>query len=183
MKTKTYKSTELIQQYASTTTNDPRMIEILERYIRGSYHQGIYYNRVMYYGIDHYEGISEDVKHSCTHLKIYFGQAGYTIMSLKKLKRWGRRKSYLIEDLFQNSYDHVGRRIETIMNKYSSEPLTTETVRIICDEVAEMQHEIDLQRAWELFQKHATYIHPRTGKETCKMTLYQFVTQMEECAH
>lgn len=72
---------------------------------------------------------------------------------------------------------------EVIMNKHSSEPLTIETVRKICDEVVKVQHEIDLQRAWELFQRHATYIHPRTGKETCKMTLHQFVTQMEECDH
>ena len=183
MKTKTYKSTELIHKAVMTTTNDPRMIEILKHYIKSSYHQGRHYNEIIHFGIDHYEGVSYDAKYPCTHLKIYFGPIEYTIMSLKKLKRWGRRKSYLVEDLFQNSYDHVGRRIETIMNKYSSEPLTTETVRKICDEVAEMQHKIDLQRAWELFQKHATYIHPRIGRETCKMTLHQFVTQMEGCIH
>lgn len=32
-----------------------------------------------------------------------------------------------------------------------------------------------VQKAWELFQQHATYMHPRKGKEMCVMTKYQFL--------
>ena len=46
-------------------------------------------------------------------------------------------------------------------------------------EIAKEQQELDLEKAWELFQKYATYIHPRKGVETCVMTRYQFDEAMK----
>lgn len=46
-------------------------------------------------------------------------------------------------------------------------------------EIAKEQQEIDMEKAWELFQKYATYVHPRKGIETCVMTKYQFLEAMK----
>ena len=45
---------------------------------------------------------------------------------------------------------------------------------------AEDQRKIDIEKAWTLFEKYATYIHPRKGEETCVMTKYKFIEAMEE---
>ena len=42
------------------------------------------------------------------------------------------------------------------------------------------QRKIDIEKAWTLFEKYATYIHPRKGEETCVMTKYKFIEAMEE---
>ena len=47
-------------------------------------------------------------------------------------------------------------------------------------EGAEDQRKIDIEKAWTLFEKYATYIHPRKGEETCIMTKYKFIEAMEK---
>ena len=42
------------------------------------------------------------------------------------------------------------------------------------------QRKIDIEKAWTLFEKYATYIHPRKGEETCIMTKYKFIEAMEK---
>lgn len=183
MQTKEYKSTQIINHIISTTTKDKRMIEVLKAYIHSSYHQGKYFLDVQRLGIDHYQVVSRYLGCSSSHLshlRVYFGNAGYTIMSLKKLKRWCRKHSRYIEDLFQNSYDKIDDRIETIIDQYPNDPPDRERLLRICKRAVQEQHAIDLQRAWKLFQEHATYIHPRTGKVTCKMNLFQFTKQIEQ---
>lgn len=183
MKTTTSKSTQIISHIISTTTKDKRMIEVLKAYIHSSYHQGKYFPDVQRLGIDHYQVTSRYLgcsNSNLSHLRVYLGDAGYTEMSLKKLKRWCRRHSRYIEDLFQNSYDKIDDRIETIIDQYPNDPPDRERLLRICKSAVRNQHEIDLQRAWKLFQEYATYIHPRTGRETCKMNLFQFTKQMEQ---
>lgn len=180
MKTKEYKSTQIVNRIINTTTNDERMIEALKAYIRSSYHQGKYFPDVQRLGIDHYHAVSLYPSRCNSHLEVYFGNAGCTVMSLKNLKRWCRRHNRYIEDLFQNSYDNIDDRITSIIDQYPNDPLDRKRLLRICKSAVRSQHEIDLQRAWKLFQEHATYIHPRTGRETCKMNLFQFTKQMEQ---
>ena len=45
---------------------------------------------------------------------------------------------------------------------------------------AEDQRKIDIEKAWTLFEKYATYIHPRKDVETCIMTKYKFIEAMEK---
>lgn len=182
MKTLVSKSTQIISHIISTTTKDKRMIEVLKAYIHSSYHQGKYFLDVQRLGIDHYQVVSRYLGCSSSHLshlRVYIGNAGYTEMSLKKLKRWCRRHNRYIEDLFQNSYDKVDDRITSIINQYPNDPQDRERLLRICKSAVRNQHEIDLQRAWKLFQEYATYTHPRTGRETCKMNLFQFTKHME----
>ena len=179
MKTTTSKSTQIVNRIINTTTNDERMIEALKAYIHSSYHQGEYFPDVQRLGIDHYQVVPLYPSRCNSHLEVYFGNAGCTIMSLKKLKRWCRGHSRYIEDLFQNSYDKIDDRIETIIDQHPNDPPDRERLLRICKSVVRNQHEIDLQRAWKLFQEYATYIHPRTGRETCKMNLFQFTKHME----
>ena len=47
-------------------------------------------------------------------------------------------------------------------------------------EIAKDQRKIDIEKAWKVFEKYATYIHPRKGEETCIMTKYKFIEAMEE---
>ena len=42
------------------------------------------------------------------------------------------------------------------------------------------QRKRDVEKAWTLFEKYATYIHPRKGEETCIMTKCKFIEAMEE---
>lgn len=42
------------------------------------------------------------------------------------------------------------------------------------------QRKIDIEKAWKVFEKYATYIHPRKGEETCIMTKYKFIEAMEK---
>lgn len=105
MKTKEYKSTQIINHIISTTTKDKRMIEVLKEYIQGSYHQGIYFSDVQRLVINYYQAFSTHLSHCWTHIRVYFGNGGYTEMSLKKLKYWCRKRHSYIEDLFQTSYD------------------------------------------------------------------------------
>lgn len=42
------------------------------------------------------------------------------------------------------------------------------------------QRRIDIEKAWKVFEKYATYIHPRKGEETCIMTKYKFIEAMKE---
>ena len=37
-----------------------------------------------------------------------------------------------------------------------------------------------IDKAWKVFEKYATYMHPRKGEEVCKMTKYKFLKAMEE---
>lgn len=37
-----------------------------------------------------------------------------------------------------------------------------------------------IEKAWKVFEKYATYMHPRKDEEVCKMTKYQFLKAMEE---
>ena len=178
MKTKEYKSTTIINHIISTTTKDKRMIEVLKAYIQSSYHQGIYFSDVQRFGINYYQAV---ISRSDSYLRVYFGNGGYTEMSLKKLKRWCREHHSYIEDLFQTSYDKkIKDRIESIIDQYANDPQDRERLLQICKVVAQDQHVMDLQRAWKLFQEYATYIHPRTGKVTSKMNLFQFTKQMEQ---
>lgn len=174
------RSTEIVNRIINTTTKDKRMIEVLKAYIQSSYHQGVFFSDVQRLGIDYYQAVSPYTSRCNSHLRVYFGNGGYIEMSLKRLKRWCREHSSYIEDLFQNSYDEIDERIESIVDQYANDPQDRERLLQICKMVTQEQHAIDLQRAWKLFQDHATYIHPRTGKETCKMNLFQFTKQMEQ---
>ena len=181
MKTKEYKSTQIINHIISTTTKDKRMIEVLKAYIQSSYHQGIHFYDVQRFGIDYYQAVSSHFSRCWTHLRVYFGNGGYTEMSLKKLKRWCRVHCLYIEDLFQTSYDKkIKDRIGSIIDQYANDSQDRERLLQICKVAVQDQHAIDLQRAWKLFQEYATYIHPRTDKVTCKMNLFQFTKQMEQ---
>lgn len=42
------------------------------------------------------------------------------------------------------------------------------------------QRKIDIEKAWKVFEKYATYIHSRKGEETCIMTKYKFIEVMED---
>lgn len=181
MQTKEYKSTQIINHIISTTTKDKRMIEVLKAYIQSSYHQGIHFSDAQKFGIDHYQAVSSHFSRCWTHLRVYFGNGGYTEMSLKKLKRWCRVHCLYIEDLFQTSYDKkIKDRIESIIDQYANDSQDRERLLQICKVAVQDQHAIDIQRAWKLFQEYATYIHPRTGKVTSKMNLFQFTKQMEQ---
>lgn len=178
MKTKEYKSTQIINHIINTTTKDKRMIEVLKAYIQSSYHQGIFFSDVQRFDINYYQAV---ISRCDSYLMVYFGNGGYTKMSLKKLKRWCREHHSYIEDLFQTSYDKkIKDRIESIIDQYANDSQDRERLLQICKVVAQDQHVMDLQRAWKLFQEHATYIHPRTGKVTSKMNLFQFTKQMEQ---
>ena len=181
MQTKEYKSTQIINHIISTTTKDKRMIEVLKAYIQSSYHQGILFSDVQRLGINYYQAVSSHFSRCYTHLRVYFGNGGYTEMSLKKLKRWCRVHCLYIEDLFQTSYDKkIKDRIGSIIDQYANDPQDRERLLQICKVAVQDQHVMDLQRAWKLFQEYATYIHPRTGKVTSKMNLFQFTKQMEQ---
>ena len=181
MQTKEYKSTQIINHIISTTTKDKRMIEVLKAYIQSSYHQGIHFYDVQRFGIGYYQAFSSHFSRCWTHLRVYFGNGGYTEMSLKKLKRWCRVHCLYIENLFQTSYDKkIKDRIWSIIDQYANDSQDRERLLQIWKVSVQDQHAIDLQRAWKLFQEHATYIHPRTGKVTSKMNLFQFTKQMEQ---
>lgn len=181
MKTKEYKSTQIINHIISTTTKDKRMIEVLKAYIQSSYHQGIHFSDVQRFGINYYQVVSTYLSRCYSHIRVYFGNGGYTEMSLKKLKRWCREHHSYIEDIFQTSYDKkIKDRIESIIDQYANDSQDRERLLQICKVAVQDQHAIDLQRAWKLFQEYATYIHPRTNRETCKMNLFQFTKQMEQ---
>ena len=145
MQTKEYKSTQIINHIINTTTKDKRMIEVLKAYIQSSYHQGIFFSDVQRFGINYYQAV---ISRSYSYLRVYFGNGGYTEMSLKKLKRWCREHHSYIEDLFQTSYDKkIKDRIGSIIDQYANDPQDRERLLQICKVVVQDQHMIDLQRA------------------------------------
>ena len=42
------------------------------------------------------------------------------------------------------------------------------------------QRKIDIEKAWTLFEKYATYIHPQKDVETCIMAKCKFIEAMEK---